>query len=225
MVSSATADGDWVLTVREIHREGHPGPVRSVVALSTRREQPCETTLLDGHDFFGTPRPHPTADRLAVVAWDHPDMPWDASVVLVLPLARVECGAHGHEALEPAGPAWTVAGGPGESVGQPAWDRDGSLLFVSDRRGWWQPYVHPGRPGAGLEPTPLTELEAEFHGPDWVLGQRTFAEMPDGTVMARMTSSGRDALIPLDPWSRGSGPLPELVRQPCVSIAALCRAR
>ncbi len=150
---SATADGDWVLTVREIHREGRPGPVRSVVALSTRDEQPCETTLLDGHDFFGTPRPHPTADRLAVVAWDHPDMPWDASVLLVLPLARVASGARGHDALDPAGPAWAVAGGPGESVGQPAWDRDGSLLFVSDRRGWWQPYVHPGRPGAGPEPT------------------------------------------------------------------------
>ena len=219
---NATADGDWVLAVREVHQEGRPGPVRSVVALSTRGEQPCETTLLDGHDFFGTPRPHPTADRLAVVAWDHPDMPWDASVVLVLPLARVAHGAHGHDALEPAGPPWAVAGGPGESVGQPTWDRDGSLLFVSDRRGWWQPYVYPGRPGAGPEPTPLTDLEAEFHGPDWVLGQHTIAEMPDGTVVARMTSSGRDALIPLDPWGRWSGTPPAPVRQPCVSIAALC---
>jgi dipeptidyl aminopeptidase/acylaminoacyl peptidase len=218
---SATADGDWVLTVREIHRQGHPGPVRSVVALSTRGEHPCETTLLEGHDFFGTPRPHPTTDRLAVVAWDHPDMPWDASVVVVLPLARVAPGAHGGDALQSAAPAWTVAGGPGESVGQPAWGRDGSLLFVSDRRGWWQPYVHSGLPGAGPEPRPLTELEAEFHGPDWVLGQRTIAEMPDGTVMARMTSAGRDTLVRLDPRGRGSGASAP-VAQPCVSIAALC---
>ena len=219
---SATSDGDWVLTVREVHGDGRPRPQRSVVALSTRGEQPRETTLLDGHDFFGTPRAHPTADRLAVVAWDHPDMPWDASVVVVLPLARVAHGADGHDALEPAGPAWIVAGGPGESVGQPAWDREGSLLFVSDRRGWWQPYVHSGRPGAGPEPTPLTDIEAEFHGPDWVLGQRTIAEMPDGTVVARMTSSGRDALIPLRSQERGSAAPPAPVQQPCVSIAALC---
>ncbi len=219
---SATADGDFVLAVRELQRVGPARPVRSVVALSTRGAQPCETTLLDGHDFFGTPRPHPAGDRLAVVAWDHPDMPWDASLVVVLPLARVGRPTHGHEALEPDGPALTVAGGPGESVGQPAWARDGSLRFVSDRSGWWQPYVHSGLPGAEQEPVRLTDVEAEFHGPDWVLGQHTVAETVDGTVVARVTSSGRDALIPLDPHGRSGRGAPTALPLPCVSIAALC---
>jgi dipeptidyl aminopeptidase/acylaminoacyl peptidase len=222
---NATEDGAFVLAVREVHGGGRTGPVRHVVALSTRGAQPCETVLLEGHDFFGTPRPHPAGDRLAVVAWDHPDMPWDASLVVVLPLARVARPTHGHDALEPDGPALTVAGGPGESVGQPAWARDGSLRFVSDRRGWWQPYVHPGLPGAEQEPTPLTDLEAEFHGPDWVLGQHTMAETADGTVVARMTSSGRDALIPLDPHGLGGGAAPTVLPQPCVDIAALCAHR
>ena len=225
---SATADGAFVLAVREAHgsgREGRAGPVRRVVALSTRGAQPCETVLLEGHDFFGTPRPHPAGDRLAVVAWDHPDMPWDASLVVVLPIVRVARPTHGHDALEPDGPALTVAGGPGESVGQPAWARDGSLRFVSDRRGWWQPYALPCLPGAEQEPTPLTDMEAEFHGPDWVLGQQTLAETADGTVVARMTSSGRDALIPLDPHGRGGGAAPTALPQPCVDIAALCAHR
>ena len=77
----------------------------------------------------------------------------------------------------------------------------------------------------GPEPTPLTDLEAEFHGPDWVLGQRTIAEMPDGTVVARMTSSGRDALVPLDPPGRGRGAPPAPVRATlCLHFRAL-RAR
>ena len=219
---SATADGEWVLAVREIHREGSARPVRSVVTLSTRAESPCETTLLDGHDFFGTPRPHPSGDRLAVVVWDHPDMPWDASTVLVLPLGRVACTSHehGHEALRAVGPPYRVAGGPAESVGQPDWGRDGSLRFVSDRQGWWQPYRHSGRIGSEEEPLPLAELQAEFHGPDWVLSQRTMAEMADGTLIARMTASGRDTLVRLDA-AGGAGP-PTPVAQPCLSIAALC---
>ena len=69
-------------------------------------------------------------------------MPWDASTLVVVPIKRlVASGAP--DQLVAAGP-WTVAGGPAESVGQPAWARDGTLRFVSDRQGWWQPYAHPG---------------------------------------------------------------------------------
>ena len=66
----------------------------------------------------------------------------------------------------------------------------------------------------------MTSKEAEFHGPDWVLGQQTMAEMADGTLVARMTASGRDALVSLDAGGDTASP-PEVV-QPCVSIAALC---
>ncbi len=127
---SATADGEWVLAVREIHHEGSARPLRSVVALvDPRCGSPCETTLLGGHDFFGTPRPHPTGNRLAVVAWDHPDMPWDASTVFVQPLGRVACSVHEHDALQAVGPSQRVAGGVAESVGQPAWNRDGATAL------------------------------------------------------------------------------------------------
>ena len=211
----ATADGDWVLAVREVHPRGGGRPTRSVVALSTRDDEPNEVTLLEGHDFYGSPRVDPGGERLAVVAWDHPDMPWDASMLLVLPLERA--GGRGG-ALRAAGPPWPVAGGPGESVGQPAWSGDGTLRFVSDRRGWWQPYAHPGVPASGSASQALTDVAAEFHGPDWVLGQCTMAELADGTLVARMTASGRDSVVAL---AGGVGPA-EPLDQPCVSIAALC---
>ena len=217
----ATADGDWVLAVRERHREGAARPVRSVVAFSTRGGSPYESTLLEGHDFFGTPRPHPAGDRFAVVAWDHPDMSWDASAVLLVPLDRVACTlhshGHAHATLRASGPVRQVAGGPAESVGQPAWARDGSLRFVSDRTGWWQPYRHSGRVGTDEAPRPLAATEAEFHGPDWVLSQQTMAETAGGALVARMTSAGRDALVRLD---HDGNPRP--LAQPCVSIAAVC---
>jgi dipeptidyl aminopeptidase/acylaminoacyl peptidase len=150
-------------------------------------------------------------------------MPWDASTVLVQPLGRVACTVHEHDVLQAVGPSQRVAGGVAESVGQPAWNRDGVLRFVSDRRGWWQPYLQPVFPGAEAECTPMTSKDAEFHGPDWVLGQQTMVEMADGTLVARMTASGRDALVSLATEGDTASP-PELA-QPCVSIAALCAHR
>ena len=41
--------------------------------------------------------------------------------------------------------------------------------------------------------SPVRTAAAEFHGPDWALGQCTMAELADGSLVARMTSEGRDS--------------------------------
>jgi len=133
---SATPDGEWVLAVREVHPADDVRPRRSVIALPVRGGP--VSTIAEGHDFFGSPRVHPENGWVAVVAWDHPDMPWDASRLLVLPVSR---RARGKAPMLVAGAPLAVAGGPDESVGQPAWSAEGTLRFVSDRSGWWQPYV------------------------------------------------------------------------------------
>ncbi len=225
---STTADGDWVLSVRETHRDG-AAPERAVVALPTRAGA-NESIILRGHDFFGTPRADATGERVAVVVWDHPDMPWDASSLVVLPVTRmIDDDAVGPvTTLQPAGPPVTVAGGPGESVGQPSWRHDGGLRFVSDKRGWWQPYVHPGPfdapggAGPAPAPAPLTDEQAEFHGPDWVLSLATMAERSDDTLVARRTSSGRDTLVALTAAATSATTSPITLPQPCVSISAVC---
>ena len=214
---SGTADGRWVLAVRETHTSDARPPQRSIVALSTFSSRPSETTLLAGHDFFGAPRVDATAARLAVVVWEHPNMQWDASSLVIVQLGRAGSSHPDDDVLIPAGSPWVVAGGRDESIGQPAWQSDGTLRFVSDQRGWWQPYVHPGTPGGTAGPEPLSDAAVEFHGPDWVLGQNTFAELPDGTVVARQTSAGRDGVVRLR-----AGQAPDVVAQPCVSIAGLC---
>jgi dipeptidyl aminopeptidase/acylaminoacyl peptidase len=213
---SASAEGDWVLAVREVHRaaEPHAVPRRSVVALATRTDTPVESELAAGHDFYGTARLDGSNQRLAVVAWDHPDMQWDAGRVVVVPLTTDGVGAPAR--LVAAGEPWEAGGGPAESVGQPAWRPDGSLRFVSDRAGWWQPYRHEGQPGAGA--SALSSVEAEFHGPDWVLSQTTMADLPDGRLVARMTSDGLDRLVLL---TAGQAE-PQLIAQPCLSIADVC---
>ena len=192
----ATADGEWVLAVRETHREGAPRPARGVVALPTRRGA-SESTLLEGHDFYGAPRVEGTGGRLAVVVWDHPDMPWDASALVVVSLVGAErSGTGGEEATLTAGPPVTVAGGPAESVGQPAWQDDGSLRFVSDRSGWWQTYVQHG-------PFDVEAPAAEPVAPSAVAPMR---RRPSTTVPIGSSGRGPWPSGPIAAWSPAARP-------------------
>ncbi|MFI6207844.1 LpqB family beta-propeller domain-containing protein [Streptomyces sp. NPDC051041] len=131
------------------------------------------------HRFVTGPRLSPDGRRAAWLAWDHPRMPWDGTELVLAEVA-------GNGTLR--GPR-TVAGGPGESIAQADWALDGSLLYVSDRTGWWNLY----RDG-----TPLCPREEEFGGPLWRLGLRWFAPLQDGLI-AVVHGRGSTALGILDP--------------------------
>ena len=189
---SATADGDWVLAVREVHGEGSARPVRSVVALSTacrasRARPRCST----GTTSSGRRAPHPDGDRLAVVAWDHPDMPWDASAVLVVPLAASPAPAsHAHDASRRPGRAWQVAGGPG-GVGRPA--RLGPRRVVALRLGpdaaGGSPTSHPAL-SRTTEPEPTLLTGPGGGVPRAGLGARPAHHGRDGRRHARGPDDG-----------------------------------
>ena len=61
--------------------------------------------LLEGHDFYASPRISANGDRLAFLAWDLPAMPWDAARLFVAGLAK--------DAR--AGEPFAVAGGDGSA--------------------------------------------------------------------------------------------------------------
>ena len=123
-----------MLAVREVHTEGTLQPERCIVAIGTKEHNAGESVVLAGRDFYGAPALNAAGDQLVTTAWDHPNMPWDGSVVLVVRVGKV--ATH----LVALGEPITVAGGESESVGQPAWTSDGAVRFASDRSGWWQPY-------------------------------------------------------------------------------------
>ncbi len=209
----ATADGRWVLAVRE--RLGDGGVRRDVVACSVERPGRTRSVCL-GRDFFAAPRPDPAGRRLAWICWDHPDMPWDASELWVGDLDLDATGEAVSAARRVAG-GRSGRGGEGVSVGQPLWCADGSLVYVSDEGGWWQPW----RWTAGAGAARLADDPAEYHGPDWALGQATMAELDDGSIVCRRRSAGRDAIVVLGPEPGRSVTLD----QPCVSVSSLCAQR
>jgi dipeptidyl aminopeptidase/acylaminoacyl peptidase len=178
-----TADGSLVLCVRERHEAGGE-VVNELAAVPTGGGVP--RTIAGGHDFFAAPRISPDGTRLAWLTWDHPRMPWDGTELWVGDLA-----ADGSVTGETR-----VAGGPDESIFQPAWSPDGGLHFVSDRTGWWNLYRHRG--GAD---EPLCPREAEFGWPHWVFGASMYAFLADGRIVCEYTSEGVQHLALLDPAS------------------------
>ncbi|SBT89931.1 Dipeptidyl aminopeptidase/acylaminoacyl peptidase [Streptomyces sp. DI166] len=131
----------------------------------------------DAHRFVTGPRLSPDGRRAAWLAWDHPRMPWDGTELIVAEVGERLTGAR------------TVSGGPEESIAQADWAPDGSLLYTSDRSGWWNLY-RDGRP--------LCPREEEFGGPLWKLGHRWFAPLESGLI-AVVHGRGATALGILDP--------------------------
>ncbi|MER6308969.1 prolyl oligopeptidase family serine peptidase [Streptomyces sp. NPDC001657] len=157
----------------------------------------------DRHRFVTGPRISPDGGRAAWLAWDHPQMPWDGTLVM---LAEVT-GKGEFTAVRPLagdlGPTAPGGGATGESVVQIEWDADGSLLFVSDPGGWWElRRLHPGAEGDGAVPSRglCPARQEEFGGPLWNVGERWFLPLENGTV-AVLHGRGAMTLGILDPVS------------------------
>ncbi|MGA5168735.1 MULTISPECIES: prolyl oligopeptidase family serine peptidase [Streptomyces] len=185
-------DRDEVWCVLEEYTGPGPGDVRRVVAAvpldgSAAEDRRAVRELTDDrHRFVTGPRLSPDGRRAVWLAWDHPRMPWDGTVVMT-----ADVTADG--TFTDARP---IAGGEEEAVCQADWAPDGSLLFVSDACGWWElQRIRPGdtRP-AGL----CTGRAEEFGGPLWKIGLKWFQPLDDGTI-AVIHGRGATGLGILDP--------------------------
>jgi dipeptidyl aminopeptidase/acylaminoacyl peptidase len=145
--------------VREDHSISGSEAVNSLASIELGGGE--EQQILDGgYDFYSSPRLSPDGKRLAWLAWNHPNMPWDGAELWVAEI--LNDGSLANKSL--------IAGGKDESIFQPEWSPDGILHFVSDRSGWWNLYRYQEGQIAAL-----CEMNAEFGLPQWVFGLSTYA--------------------------------------------------
>ncbi len=186
---------DLVLAVREDHSaEGEA--LHTLVALRLTGDPGPGVVLCAGADFYSTPELS-DGGHLAWTEWDHPNMPWDATRVVVAPLASDE---HGGWLV---GEHQVAAGNGSESAVQPRWAGP-DLLLVSDRSGWWN--LYRWRPTGAL--TALYPLEAEFCTPQWQFGQQPYLVLGPDRVVCTLTRGGAQQLALLDLTSGSLNPIP-----------------
>ena len=154
-------------------RESHPAEGEAVNELVAIGADGTEDVIATGCDFYSTPRLSPDGTQLAWIEWDHPNMPWDGTRLVVADVANPEARA-------------VVAGGDDESIVQPEWAADGTLVFASDRTGWWNLYRYDG-----AETAPVLEMDVEFAGPAWVFGESWYGFLSDGRIATAFCESGR----------------------------------
>ena len=170
--------GEFVVAVRETHHADRE-PVNDLVAIEI--DGPIEVRdLWRGSDFVSSPRVSPDGTRLAWVAWDHPNMPWDATRLMVAPYVRGTIGA----------PDLTIGTGA-EAWVEPGWSPDGELLACTDRDEWWNLVAV----SADGELEPRVGGPFEIPTPSWVFGMQRWAVTAEHTVAAVGLPTGDELII------------------------------
>lgn len=149
-----------IYSVREDHRGGGRDAINTLVRVNLAGDTSGDV-IVSGNDFYSSPRLSPDRSRLAWLAWNHPNLPWDGTELWVGDLDS-EGRIVGSR---------VAAGGKSESIFQPEWSPGGVLHFVSDRTGWWNLY----RLSGDRSIKSLCKMEAEFAAPQWVFRMSTYA--------------------------------------------------
>ncbi len=159
-------DGRYLLFVHTYER-------RDCLAITDAEGKTWPQQLVSGDDFYMQPCWHPDGRRIAWIAWNHPQMPWDGTTLKIGTLSEAASGA-----LPVMEEVITVTGGESIAVFGAQFSPDGRYLaYVSDPEGWWQLFVYDLASGGHKQ---LTGGKAEHGVPAWVQGLRTFSFAPDG---------------------------------------------
>ncbi|GGK76888.1 prolyl oligopeptidase family serine peptidase [Ornithinimicrobium pekingense] len=141
---------------------------------------------LPGPDFVADPVLSPDGTRLAWLTWDHPAMPWHRTTLWL-------------GVLDAAGDLVDErAVGTGEqSLEQPLWLDDETLLVLGDASGWSNLHrLDVSRADAGLEA--VTDEPFELGHPRWVPDTRSYDLLAGGRVVSGRSRDGFRDLVVVD---------------------------
>jgi dipeptidyl aminopeptidase/acylaminoacyl peptidase len=175
-----------MIAVREDHTASDHDCVNTIVSIRLDGDT-SGTVIIEGNDFYSSPRLSPDGHWLAWLTWNHPNLPWDGTELW---LAEVnDDGSLGERRL--------IAGGADESIFQPEWSPDGRLHFVSDRTGWWNLYRYDNGEAEALCP-----MQAEFGMPQWGFRMSTYGFASADEIVCAFNEQGNWQLGLLDTRTR-----------------------
>lgn len=158
------------------------GDVHRIVAFDKASGQ--RLLLAEGADFYSAPTLSQDGRRLAWVEWQRPHQPW-TSTQLMCAQRQTDGGW---------APAICIAGlDVEESLQQPRFDDQGRLHCLTDRGGFWQPWVESSN---GL--IALCAAPADHSPAPWQLGGCTWLPMGNSKYLASWSEGGFGRLAVCD---------------------------
>lgn len=172
--------GNALLAIEECHGTG---PVCHRL-LSVALPGGAREVLAEGADFYAAPVLSDDGRRLAWIEWDRPAQPWTRTRLCTS--RRADSGGWCAVQVQ-AGREFE------ESLQQPRFSSDGRLLCLSDRQGWWQPWVE-----AQSQWLPLSGCVAADHAAaPWQLGASSYLPLAAGGILLSRFEQGWGQLVEL----------------------------
>ncbi|KAI9436571.1 alpha/beta-hydrolase [Lactarius indigo] len=201
----------FLAAVLEDHTNDDPtAVVNRLVVINTKTQS--LTTIASGADFYAAPRFSPDGARIAFQQWNHPDMPWQRSAVLVLTFVADGDNITCNDEKELAWDQREV------SVGYPGWIGSDTLIFLTDESGFLNPWTYSvSSKNAG--PLLARPVPQDFAVPAFTLAGSPYAvlDTEKKLVLFSALENGRSVLYLFQWETKSLGP----IGTPFVSISAI----
>ncbi|KUJ07635.1 alpha/beta-hydrolase [Mollisia scopiformis] len=173
-----------IAAVQEEHREKEV--INSLAVINSKNGK--AKTIVEGADFYSQPKFSHDGKKICWLQWNHPDMPWTGTELYV-------ADWDGNKVVN----STKIAGeARKESISQSKWHVDDSLLFCSDRTGFWQLYRSDGK-SPDVQHLPVKGLEqAELGGRDYILGVCTYISLNENQLVVSYTKNATSGLTLFD---------------------------
>lgn len=166
-----------IVAIAEAHDVQNHEPKNFIALINLQTGDVKE--LVTGADFYSSIAISQDQKKIAWIAWDHPNMPWDNTQLWVADLT--EKGISHPERID----ADTVE----QAFFQPQWGPNNELIVVSDKSNWWNLYqVH----GQKLEL--IFSVESEIGQPLWNLGASTWGYY-ENSIVCTFFQQGKSQLF------------------------------
>ena len=161
--------------------------VNELIAITTRANAADSfdiRVIATGADFYSNPRLSPDEKYLSWIHWQHPQMPWDGTELMLAELAPD--GSLNDERR--------IAGNASTAIVGACWAH-GELVYASDDTGWWNVNSYDAQSNTYTQLTHLSD--ADIGIPPWVFGLQRFVEFEKGFGVI-VTREAQDELHILD---------------------------
>jgi hypothetical protein len=178
---------DLMVAIREDHSNPSPADVIDTV-VSLNLKTGLSKVISAGWDFYANPVFNPTGTKLAWLRWNHPDMPFRSTQLVV---GDVHLGEDGHISISNE---IEIAGERHISVAQqPLWTDANTIIFLHDISGWTQPWIHVL--GGDTRPILNQPILGEFAEPMWWLGMSSYAILDADRLLCSVVRRGFASFI------------------------------